>query len=151
NPGYELGKVAKATAGWDDAFGKTGRTLFQRRKEEEADYRYFPEPDLVPVVVDETWLERVRGEMGELPAATRQRLAKQYGRSAYDVGVLTSRGRETIRYFEEAAGTSKDAKAACNWVTNQVQTTLNETGGDIGSFAIPAARLGQLIAKQKEM
>ena len=151
NPEYLLGKVSKATAGWDDAFGKTGRTVIQRRKEEEADYRYFPEPDLVPVVVDESWLARVQGEMGELPAAMRKRLVSQYGLSAYDVGVLTSRGRETIRYFEEVTSGCRDAKAACNWVTNQVQATLNETGGDLSAFAIPAARLGELIAKQKEM
>lgn len=151
NPGYEFGKVAKATAGWDDTHGKTGRTLFQRRKEEAADYRYFPEPDLVPVVVDDHWLNRIRAEMGELPSAARQRLVAQYGLSEYDVGVLTGMGRSTIFYFEEAVKACGDAKAACNWLTNQVQATLKETGVDISSFPIPASHLGELIAKQREM
>src|SRR5438552_1927530 len=69
----------KATAGWDDA---RGVTVVQRRKEEAADYRYFPEPDLVPVVVDTAWLDHVRGTLGELPAAQRLRLQSQYGLSA---------------------------------------------------------------------
>ena len=70
--GKKLGEVPKATAGWDD---DRGVTVVQRRKEEASDYRYFPEPDLVPVAVDAAWLERVRAELGELPAAQRQRLA----------------------------------------------------------------------------
>jgi aspartyl-tRNA(Asn)/glutamyl-tRNA(Gln) amidotransferase subunit B len=151
DPGYVFGKVSKATAGWDDTFGKTGRTLFQRRKEEEADYRYFPEPDLVPVVVDDAWLARVRAEMGELPSALRERLGKQYGLSVYDINVLTSLGRATVGYFEEATKVCGDAKTVCNWVTNQVQGTLKETGGDISTFALSAGQLGELIAKQKEM
>jgi aspartyl-tRNA(Asn)/glutamyl-tRNA(Gln) amidotransferase subunit B len=148
NPGYVMGKVAKATAGWDEA---RGRTVFQRRKEEAADYRYFPEPDLVPVIVDDAWLARVRAETGELPAAMRERLVRQYALSEYDAGVLTSQGRATVAYFDEAARTGGDAKAVCNWITNQVLATLKESGGDIASFPIPAARLGELIAKQKEM
>ena len=74
-------EVSKATAGWDD---ERGVTLIQRRKEEAADYRYFPEPDLVPVVVEPAWLEEVRAGLGELPAAQRQRLQTQYGLTAYD-------------------------------------------------------------------
>jgi aspartyl-tRNA(Asn)/glutamyl-tRNA(Gln) amidotransferase subunit B len=148
NPNYVMGKVAKATAGWDEV---RGRTVFQRRKEEAADYRYFPEPDLVPVIVDDAWLARVRAEMGELPAAMRERLVKQYALSEYDAGVLTSQGRAMVAYFEEAARAGGDAKAACNWVTNQVLATLKETAGDIATFAFPANRLGELIAKQKEM
>jgi aspartyl-tRNA(Asn)/glutamyl-tRNA(Gln) amidotransferase subunit B len=148
NPGRVLGKAAKATAGWDEA---RGRTVFQRRKEEEADYRYFPDPDLAPVVVDEAWLRRVQGEMGELPAAARERLVKVYGLSDYDASVLVRLGRAAVAYFEEAARTSGDAKAACNLLANQVQATLKETGLTIDAFPIPAARLGGLIAKQKEM
>jgi aspartyl-tRNA(Asn)/glutamyl-tRNA(Gln) amidotransferase subunit B len=146
NPNYRLGVVAKSTRGWDEARGWTWE---QRRKEEAADYRYFPEPDLVPVVVDEAWLQRVRAEMGELPAAMRTRLAAQYGLSPYDVGVLTAQGREVVAYFEEVARVCGDAKQACNWVTNQVLTTLNEQKIAITAFAIPAAHLGELIALQK--
>jgi aspartyl-tRNA(Asn)/glutamyl-tRNA(Gln) amidotransferase subunit B len=148
DPNYMMGKVSKETAGWDEA---RGETTFQRRKEEAADYRYFPEPDLVPVVVDDDWLARIRAEVGELPAATRVRLPRQYGLSDYDVGVLLSMGRAAVNYFEQAAGACGDGKAACNWLTNQVQGTLKEKGGDLASFPIAPARLGELIVKQKEM
>jgi aspartyl-tRNA(Asn)/glutamyl-tRNA(Gln) amidotransferase subunit B len=148
DPGYVIDKVSKATAGWDE---QRGRTVFQRRKEEAADYRYFPDPDLAPVIVDEVWLERIRAEMGELPSSMHARLVRQYGLSEYDSGVLVGQGRALVSYFEEAARVSGDAKAACNQVTNQVRTTLKETGGRIEDFPIPAARLGELILKQKEM
>jgi aspartyl-tRNA(Asn)/glutamyl-tRNA(Gln) amidotransferase subunit B len=142
-----MGKVSKETAGWDEA---RGETTFQRRKEEAADYRYFPEPDLVPVVVDDAWLARVQREVGELPAAAAARLSSQYKLSDYDAGVLLSLGRSAIAYFEEAARVSGDAKAACNWLTNQVQTTLRETGTTLEAFPIAAARLGELVLAQKE-
>jgi aspartyl-tRNA(Asn)/glutamyl-tRNA(Gln) amidotransferase subunit B len=148
---YLMGKVSKATAGWNDNYQKTGRTEFQRRKEEAADYRYFPEPDLVPVIVDDAWLAKITAEVGEKPAAMRRRLAEQYGLGDYDINVLIGLGRATVAYFEQVSAVSGDAKAACNWITNQVQATLKETGGDISTFALSADRLGELIAKQKEM
>jgi aspartyl-tRNA(Asn)/glutamyl-tRNA(Gln) amidotransferase subunit B len=148
DPDFVMGKAAKATYGWNEA---KGRTEFQRFKEETADYRYFPEPDLVPVEVGEAWLGRVRGELGELPAALRVRLVGQYGLSEYDAGVLIAQGKATVGYFEEAARAGGDAKAACNWVTNQVQAVLKEHGGRIEELAVSAARLGELIVKQKEM
>jgi aspartyl-tRNA(Asn)/glutamyl-tRNA(Gln) amidotransferase subunit B len=138
--------VSKATAGWDE---DRGVTLVQRRKEEASDYRYFPDPDLVPVVVDEAWLERVRAQMGELPAATRVRLGQQYGLSAYDVGVLTSQGRAVVAYFEDVARRCGDAKAAANWVTNQVLATLKERKIGIEEFPLTPERLAELIAEQK--
>jgi aspartyl-tRNA(Asn)/glutamyl-tRNA(Gln) amidotransferase subunit B len=146
NPGYRLGLVPKETAGWNEA---REETVFQRRKEEASDYRYFPEPDLVPVVVDEPWLERVRAQTGELPQALRRRLGQQYGLSAYDAGVLTAQGRALAGYFEEVARGSGDAKAACNWVTIQVLAALNERKEDIRAFPIAAPRLAELIAEQK--
>src|SRR6516165_2720353 len=76
--GKKLGEVAKATAGWDDA---RGVTVIQRRKQEASDYRYFPDPDLVPVVVDDAWLEGSRSTLGELPAVARKRLQKDHGLS----------------------------------------------------------------------
>src|SRR6185437_14631619 len=98
-----------------------------RRKEEESDYRYFPEPDLVPVIVDAAWLERAREAMGELPSVQRVRLVEQYGLSPYDVGVLSQQGRAFVADFEEVAQRCGDAKAACNWMTNKVLATLKET------------------------
>src|SRR5262249_2855809 len=125
--GGDLVPVAKATAGWDEA---RGVTVVQRRKEEAADYRYFPEPHPGPVVVDAAWLEGVRATLGELPAAERARLREQYGLSAYDAGVLTRQGRALVAYFEEVARGCGDAKEASNWTTNQVLATLNETKTD---------------------
>jgi aspartyl-tRNA(Asn)/glutamyl-tRNA(Gln) amidotransferase subunit B len=134
--------VSKVTAGWDD---DRGRTVVQRRKEEAADYRYFPEPDLVPVVVSDAMLEEARASLGELPAAQFVRLQRQYGLSEYDAGVLTREGRAFVAYFEEAARVSGDAKAASNWVTNEVLKTLNDRKMTIAAFPISAQALGELI------
>jgi aspartyl-tRNA(Asn)/glutamyl-tRNA(Gln) amidotransferase subunit B len=144
--GKRLGEAPKATAGWDDS---RGVTVVQRRKEEASDYRYFPEPDLVPVVVDPAWVEGVRASMGELPSAQRQRLVASYGLSGYDASVLTRQGRAIVDFFEQVASQSGDAKAASNWVTNQVLQTLNERKIEIGAFPIQAAALAELIKQLK--
>jgi aspartyl-tRNA(Asn)/glutamyl-tRNA(Gln) amidotransferase subunit B len=145
--GKKFGEVAKATAGWDDA---RGVTVIQRRKEEASDYRYFPDPDLAPVVVDDAWLERVRAGLGELPAALRTRLQSQYGLSEYDSGVITREGRALAGYFEETARLCNDPKAASNWVTNQVLATLNERKESIASFPISATNLSELIREVRD-
>jgi aspartyl-tRNA(Asn)/glutamyl-tRNA(Gln) amidotransferase subunit B len=146
NDGRRLAPGEKETAGWDEA---RGATVVQRRKEEAADYRYFPEPDLAPVVVDKAWRERVHAEMGELPAAQRVRLTKEYGLSDYDVGVLTQQGRATVAYFEDVARRCGDAKAASNWVTNRVLASLKEHKQEIQNFPLTAERLADLITEQK--
>jgi aspartyl-tRNA(Asn)/glutamyl-tRNA(Gln) amidotransferase subunit B len=142
--GKKLGDpgVSKATAGWDE---NRGATVIQRRKEEAADYRYFPEPDLVPVTVVPAELERVRASLGELPAQQRTRLQTQYSLSAYDAGVLTSQGRAFVRYFEAVVQAGGDAKDACNWLSNDVLQTLNERKLGIGDFPLSAAALGDLL------
>jgi aspartyl-tRNA(Asn)/glutamyl-tRNA(Gln) amidotransferase subunit B len=143
---YRLGRMSKATAGWDEA---RGMTIVQRRKEEASDYRYFPEPDLAPVIVQEEWLERARAEMGELPAAQRVRLVAQYGLSPYDAGVLVGQGRALVAYFEEVARRCGDARAACNWIANQVLASLKERKIAITDFPLTAERLAELITEQK--
>ncbi len=145
--GKRLGEESKVTAGWNEA---RGVTVVQRRKEEASDYRYFPEPDLVPVTVSTEEREQVRASLGELPAAQRVRLQSQYGLSAYDSGVLTRQGRALVSYFEEAAREGGDAKEASNWVTNQVLQTLNERKITIRDFPLTAAALGELIRRRKE-
>jgi aspartyl-tRNA(Asn)/glutamyl-tRNA(Gln) amidotransferase subunit B len=85
-----------------------------------------------------------------LPAALRVRLGQQYGLSAYDAGVLTSQGRALAAYFEEVVQGCGDAKAASNWITNQVLATLKERKQEIADFPLPAARLAELIAEQKK-
>jgi aspartyl-tRNA(Asn)/glutamyl-tRNA(Gln) amidotransferase subunit B len=134
--------VAKATAGWND---DRGTTIIQRRKEEASDYRYFPEPDLVPVVVDEALLARIRGEVGELPAAQRARLCTQYGLSAYDAGVLTAQGRAFVGYFEAVVQDGGDAAEAKNWLGNDILQTLNERKITIKDFPVPPAAIAELI------
>src|SRR5436309_2708073 len=113
--GTPLLEIAKTTAGWDNT---RDVTVVQRRKEEASDYRYFPEPDLVPLRVDDAWLTRVRGEVGELPAAQRTRLQSEHGLSSYDARVITSCGRAFTAYFEDTARLSGNAKSASNWLTN---------------------------------
>jgi aspartyl-tRNA(Asn)/glutamyl-tRNA(Gln) amidotransferase subunit B len=145
--GQQLGDVPKATAGWDDA---RRITRVQRRKEEASDYRYFPEPDLVPVTIDPATLYQVRAGLGELPAAQRNRLQTQYGLSAYDAGVLMSQGRALVHYFEELARLAADAKEASNWVTNQVLSTLNERKLTIKAFPLSPAALAELLVLRKQ-
>jgi aspartyl-tRNA(Asn)/glutamyl-tRNA(Gln) amidotransferase subunit B len=142
-------KEPKATVGWDE---NRGVTVVQRRKEEASDYRYFPEPDLVPVVVDAAWRELARGEMGELPSAQRVRLVKQYGLSPYDASVLVEKGRAVAAYFEATAQASGDPKAACNWIANKLLATIKiEREFGFGPFAIPSSDLAELIREQKAM
>jgi aspartyl-tRNA(Asn)/glutamyl-tRNA(Gln) amidotransferase subunit B len=144
--GKRLGEVAKATAGWDDA---RGVTVVQRRKEEASDYRYFPEPDLVPIAVDAPWLERVQAELGELPAAQRQRLQSQYALSAYDAELLTSQGRAFVAYFEEIVTRCHDAKEACNWLSNEVLQILNERKIEITALPMTVEAVADLISETK--
>jgi aspartyl-tRNA(Asn)/glutamyl-tRNA(Gln) amidotransferase subunit B len=144
--GKKLGEVPKATAGWDD---QRGVTVVQRRKEEAADYRYFPEPDLVPVEVDSEVLERERSGLGELPAAQRRRMQEQYGLSDYDAGVITGQGRRFVSYFEEVARLSGDATEAKNWATNELLQTINERRISIREFSISAPSLAGFIQEIK--
>jgi aspartyl-tRNA(Asn)/glutamyl-tRNA(Gln) amidotransferase subunit B len=142
----KLGPVSKATAGWDE---RLGRTEIQRRKEEASDYRYFPEPDLVPVTLEAATVERVRLELGEVPAAQKARLRKQYGLAAYDAGVLSRQGRAFVAYFEAVVAQSGDAKEACNWTMNDLLSTLNERKLDITSSPLSPQDLGELINEIK--
>lgn len=141
--GVRLDKNNKATAGWDEG---RGVTVIQRRKEEAEDYRYFPDPDLVPVVVDQLWIDRIKTSMSELPATARRRLQAEHKLSPYDAGVLTQQGRAFVQYFEEVARSCGDAKEASNWTTNQVLAAINERKISIEQFSLPAPALGAMIA-----
>ena len=145
---YRFGKIAKTTAGWNDA---RGITQVQRHKEEAADYRYFPEPDLSPVVVSANEINTAKTEIGELPANQRKRLQEApYSLSAYDAGVLTSQGRRVVAYYEVVASKAGDAKIACNWIANDVLASLKDHGGEIARFPISADRLGNLVVEVKK-
>lgn len=138
--------VHKATAGWDD---RRGVTEVQRRKEEAADYRYFPDPDLVPVLVAEKMLDEARQSLGELPAAQKARLQSEHGLSAYDAGVIVRQGRAFVAYFEETVRAGGDAKEACNWAINDLLQSLNEKKLEVKNCPLTPANLGELIREIK--
>jgi aspartyl-tRNA(Asn)/glutamyl-tRNA(Gln) amidotransferase subunit B len=120
-------------------------TVVQRHKEEAADYRYFPDPDLVPVVVSKELIEEVRRETGELPGAQRARLRTQHGLSAYDAQVLTAKGRKTVAYFEEVAKAVGDGKTAANRMSDLVYPALAERREEIDAFPMTAATFAEFL------
>jgi aspartyl-tRNA(Asn)/glutamyl-tRNA(Gln) amidotransferase subunit B len=140
----ELGAAPKQTRGWDDPAGVTRP---QRQKEESSDYRYFPEPDLVPVTVTETEVAAARAAMGEPPAALRTALAERWKISAYDADVLVNQGHDLVAWFEELATLAGDGKAASNWMQQDVLRTLNERGGTIAEFPVRPAQVADLIGR----
>jgi aspartyl-tRNA(Asn)/glutamyl-tRNA(Gln) amidotransferase subunit B len=141
---FRFGKMLKTTAGWDDA---RGITVVQRHKEEAADYRYFPEPDLVPVAVSEAEIVAARTAMGELPQAQRKRLAAEYGLTAYDAQVLTAKGRPTVAYFEALAKALGDGKTAANRMSDLIYPALTECKEEITAFPIDAARFADFVRR----
>ncbi len=145
--GQKLGEAPKQTRGWDDA---AGVTRGQRSKEESSDYRYFPDPDLVPVITTPDRVEEVRASLGELPAQLRTRLIADYGLSPYDASVLVNQGRELIEYYLRVADLSGEAKAACNWVTQDVLRTIREKNITINEFNVTGSILASLIINIQE-
>ena len=139
---FRIDKRLKTTAGWDDP---KGETVVQRHKEDAADYRYFPEPDLVPVVVSEAEIQAVRDAMGELPAAQRSRLQSQHGLSQYDADVLVAKGRPMVAYFEALAGLVGDGKAAANRLSDLVFPALTERKEEIGEFPLSAVAVADFL------
>ncbi|MCZ2342306.1 MAG: Asp-tRNA(Asn)/Glu-tRNA(Gln) amidotransferase subunit GatB [Bacteroidales bacterium] len=139
---YRIGRLLKTTAGWDDA---RGRTEVQRHKEEAADYRYFPDPDLVPVTVSPEQIDAVRREMGELPSQQRVRLQTQYGLSPYDANVLTAKGRPMVAYFEAVATILNDGKQASHRISDLVFPALSERNEEMESFPIRATEFAGFI------
>jgi len=140
---YRFGKILKTTAGWD---AERGVTLVQRHKEEAADYRYFPEPDLVPVVVSEAELTAARQAMGELPAEQRKRLQESpFSLSAYDAGVLTAKGRKMVAYYEQVARDVGDPKQAMNRLSDLVMGALNDRKEEIDQFPVSAPKFAEFL------
>ena len=125
-----------------------GETRSMRSKEEAHDYRYFPDPDLLPLVLDEAWVKAIEESLPELPDAKKARLQSQYGLSAYDAGVLVSEAARAD-YFE-AAAKGRDAKLVANWVTNDLAAKLAAAGHDIEDSPIAAAEIAELVALIEE-
>ena len=136
------GRVVQETRLWDAA---AGRTSAMRSKEEAHDYRYFPEPDLPPVLVDAERIARIRGAMPELPDARRRRLVEVCGLPDYDAGQLTQ-SRGLADYFEKTVQAGAPAKAASNWIMGELSRVLNDHGADISASPVDPARLAGLIA-----
>lgn len=142
----EGGKIVQETRLYDSVRDET-RPM--RGKEVANDYRYFPEPDLLPVEIGEDLIEQIRSELPELPDARKRRFAAEYGLSAYDAGVLTA-SREMADYFEQVAQGCGDAKLAANWVSVELQALLNRENLDIADSPISAGNLADLILRIRD-
>ncbi|WP_373378973.1 Asp-tRNA(Asn)/Glu-tRNA(Gln) amidotransferase subunit GatB [Cupriavidus nantongensis] len=138
-------KIQQATVLFDP---DTGETRAMRTKEDAHDYRYFPDPDLMPLEIDAGWIERVRGELPELPAAMQARFVSQYGLSAYDATMLTAT-KAYAAYFEAvvAGAGAASAKPAANWLMGDVASQLNREGIAIDAAPVTPAQLAKLLAR----
>lgn len=148
--GLLIGQAPKQTRGWDDDQQKTTP---QREKEESADYRYFPDPDLIAVETSAQEIQAIRETLGDLPADLRTLLSNQYGLDDYDTEVIVSQGRAVVKFFRSVADIAsesdadKGGKLASNWVGQEVLRYLNENDCSIADYPISADQLGALLAK----
>ena len=140
----ELGTTPKQTRGWDDP---AGVTRAQRHKEESSDYRYFPDPDLVPVTVTAAEVAAARAAMGDPPTVLRKALEAKWKISAYDADVLVNQGRDLVAWYEELATLVGEGKVASNWMQQDVLRTLNERGGTIAEFPVTPAAVADIIGR----
>ncbi|MFZ3046783.1 MAG: Asp-tRNA(Asn)/Glu-tRNA(Gln) amidotransferase subunit GatB [Desulfatirhabdiaceae bacterium] len=135
------GEVIQETRLWDSS---AGRTVSMRSKEEAHDYRYFPDPDLLPLVIDDDWIQRIRSDLPELPDTRKQRFIKQYGLPAYDAEILTST-RETADYFEACVRLGAPAKPVCNWIMGPLIAVLNTMEKTISNCPVSVSHLTELV------
>ncbi|MFQ5957133.1 MAG: Asp-tRNA(Asn)/Glu-tRNA(Gln) amidotransferase subunit GatB [Candidatus Brocadiales bacterium] len=153
---YEMGRqtdildseneVEMETRLWDEVWGKTER---MRTKEEAHDYRYFPEPDLVPMAIEERWLDELRSSLPELPLSRRNRFVEEYSLSDYDAGVLTE-DKAVADYFERCVSLYASPKSLCNWITNDVLRELKERRVEIKDFKVGPEMLVGLVKMIEE-
>ena len=139
------GRVEQATVLFDP---DTGETRSMRSKEDAHDYRYFPDPDLLPLCIDQAWIERVRAEMPELPAAKKQRFIDEFGLSIYDATTLTA-SLDVADYFETTVAVAgrAAAKPCANWVMVDLAARLNKESKDLTGSPVSAVQLGGLVAR----
>jgi len=138
------GQVEQETLGWNEA---AEMTYTQRSKEDAHDYRYFPEPDLPPLVIDESWLEQVRAELPELPRAKYQRFIEQYDLTAYDAGVLINE-KAVADYFEQAVNRKSqivNPKLIANWMTGDLFGLMNQAGLTVADLKVRPEALAELV------
>jgi aspartyl-tRNA(Asn)/glutamyl-tRNA(Gln) amidotransferase subunit B len=139
------GKVVQATRLWDP---DKKETRSMRTKEDAQDYRYFPDPDLPPLVIAQDWIERIKADMPELPGAMRERFTRDYGLPEYDALILTS-SQGMANYYEAvvAKAGAANAKAAANWMMGDVSSALNREGVDILESPVEASQLAVLLTR----
>ncbi len=138
------GRIEQATVLFDP---DTGKTRMMRTKEDAHDYRYFPDPDLLPLEVSQSWIDVVRGKLPELPQAKRERYALEFGLTSYDATALTS-SREIAAYFERMlARLPVEPKLCANWVMGELSARLNKEGMEISQALIAADALAGLLAR----
>lgn len=142
--GLTIKDVGKTTRGWDDV---AETTFLQREKEESADYRYFPDPDLLPVRLSREQVDEIRSQLGELPAATRERLQSQHGIKLADADLIVSGGPAMIEYFETAANRGGDGKRTASFINQDVLRNMKDLSIEIGEFPVSAGKLGDLIGR----
>ncbi|MEW4372470.1 Asp-tRNA(Asn)/Glu-tRNA(Gln) amidotransferase subunit GatB [Paenibacillus kandeliae] len=133
--------VVQETRRWDETQGKT---ISMRGKEESHDYRYFPDPDLVTLHIDQEWKDRVRASIPELPDARQARYASEYGLPAYDAAVVTS-SKPLADLFEESLNYTKDAKSAANWIQGELLGYLNAGNLELTDVPLTGQHLGEMI------
>jgi len=136
------GEVVQETRLWDAARGVTES---MRSKEEAHDYRYFPDPDLLPLVIDEDWIEEERAQLPELPEAKKQRFITAYDLPVYDAEVLTAE-KNISDFFEKAVNICKNGKAVSNWIMGELMKHLNEDGTDISDSKVSPEGLAELLS-----
>ena len=135
------GRITQDTRRWDDV---KGYSYAMRTKEEAHDYRYFPEPDLVPVVVDDTWLSQIKASLPELPEARKDRYITVFGLPEYDAALLTS-SKRLADFFEDAVKESSNTKAVSNWIMGDMMRLLKEKELDIDAVPFPGSHLAELV------
>jgi aspartyl-tRNA(Asn)/glutamyl-tRNA(Gln) amidotransferase subunit B len=140
------GKVEQQTMLWD---ASASQVRPARAKEGSHDYRYFPEPDLPPLVIDAATVDRARKEMPELPAARRERFAREHKLGEYDIEVLTA-SSSLAAYYEDVARAHGDGKAAANWVMGEVLAALKSSGQSIADFRVRPAELATLLGMVRD-
>jgi aspartyl-tRNA(Asn)/glutamyl-tRNA(Gln) amidotransferase subunit B len=139
------GKINQATVLFNP---DTGETRMMRSKEEAHDYRYFPDPDLLPLEISEEWKEQIRATLPELPQAEQARYVNELGLSSYDASILTA-SRETANYFEScvAVAGKNNAKLCANWLMGEVTARLNREGRDFADCPVSATQLGIVLLR----
>ena len=141
--GQRKGDIPKQTRGWDDL---NQVTMALRSKEESADYRYFPDPDLVTVFTEWEQIDNIRRGLGKLPHELRQTLQQDYQLPAYDADVIVNQGQSVVDYFLQVADATGDPKQASNWVQQHVLRVLNEQQVNIDQFPLSAERMVDLLS-----